>query len=88
MLVGAEVVDPECRLLGNGRERGVFLLGLDHPERKAVDEEQIIAAAGIERDFAERDTAGGGGIESLVVLVRPTRGDEERVDFFAGNGFG
>jgi hypothetical protein len=34
-------------LLGDGRKRGALLLGLDHAEGNAVDEEEIVAATGL-----------------------------------------
>jgi hypothetical protein len=75
-------------LLGDGGEGGAGFLGLDHAEGQAIDEEEIIAAAGRERDLAEGDAAGGGGVIGAIILDGPAGGDEESVDFFAGGGFG
>jgi hypothetical protein len=41
-----------------------------------------------ERAFAEGDAAGGGGVESPVVLDGQACGNEEGVDLFAGLLFG
>ena len=84
-----EALPLERRLRGDGGKRRAFFFGLNHAERNAVDEEQAIAATGLERDLAEGDAAGGGGVEGPVVLDGPARGDEEGVDFSraAASGF-
>ena len=75
-------------LLGDGGKRGAFFFGLDHAERDAINEEEVVAAAGLERNLAERDAAGGGRVESLVVLDGPIGSREHRVDRDAGLGLG
>ncbi len=64
---------------------GSFLASINRAERGR--REQVIAATGLERDFAVGDAAGGGGAEGLVALDGPARGDEGWADFFAGGGF-
>jgi len=75
-------------LLGDAGERGAGLLGFDHANRLAADEEQIIAGAGLELDFAEGDAGTGGKVDGFDILNDPAGRDELGVDLLAGLGFG
>ena len=52
-----------ARLLSDGGERGAFPLRLDDADRRAVHEEEVIAPAGNEGDFTQRDAAAGRKVE-------------------------
>jgi hypothetical protein len=59
-------------------------------ERKGVDEQQVIAATGLERDLAEGDAAGGGGVEGPGSLGWPSpryRGGRRFFSRVAASGF-
>ena len=58
-------------LLGDTAQKRAFLLGFNDADRFAVNEQEIIAGAGFERDFAEGDAAPGGKINLDVVLNGP-----------------
>ena len=58
-------------LIGDTRKRGACFLGLDDADRLAVDEQQVVAAAALQRHFAQRDAAPGGEVERLVILNDP-----------------
>lgn len=69
------------QFLGLGGLAGEEVLGLE------IDEEQVVAGAGFERDFAEGDATAGGEINGFVVLNDPAGRDELSVDLGAGLGF-
>ena len=71
-------------LIGDGGERGAYLLGFNYAESFAVHEEQVIAGTGLERRLAQRDAASGGWIELLVILNDPAARNELRIDLLAG----
>ena len=73
-----------ARLLGDGRERGAFLLRLDDTERMAIHEQQVIAGAGLQRNFTQRDAAAGGKIHRLEILNDPAGRDEHRINLLTG----
>jgi hypothetical protein len=75
-------------LLCNTGEQRAFRLRLDYTERLAIDEQQVIAASGLERNFTQRNTARGGRIELRIVLYHPAAGDKLRINFLAGLLFG
>jgi len=54
----------------------------------AIDQEQVVAGAGLERDFAEDDAATGGEIDGPVILNNPAGRDELSVDLLAGESLG
>ena len=71
-------------LLGNARQQRAFLLGFDDADGLAIDQQQVIAGAGLERCFAQRDALPGGEIHRLVILRGPAGRDELGVDLLAG----
>ena len=58
-------------LLGDTAQERAFLFGFNDADRFAVNEQEIIAGAGFERDFAEGDAAPGRKINFGVVLNGP-----------------
>ena len=63
-------------------ERRPFRLGLDHPGRLAVEEEQIIHAAVrlFQGELAHRHAGTSAEVQRLLALDRPPRSDELLVD--------
>lgn len=74
-------------LVGHGRQGCSPFLGFDYADGVAVNDEQIVAAAGIERYLAQSDTATSRQIHRFVILHDPPGGDELSVDLLAGFGF-
>ena len=81
---GREACGVAPRLVGDDGERGANLLCLNHAESFPIHEQQVIARAGRERDFAQRDAATSGKVHLLVILNDPAAGRELRVDLLAG----
>jgi hypothetical protein len=52
-------------LPGDAGERGAGFFGFDHADRDAVNEEQVVAGAAFERDFAQGDAAGCAEVSCL-----------------------
>ena len=74
-------------LLGDARQESAFLLGLNDADPFAIDEQEIVAGAGFQRHFAQRDAASRGRIELFVVLNDPPARNELRVNLPAGKFF-
>ena len=68
-------------LIGYRREERALIFRLYDAERFAIHEQQIIATARFERDFAESNAAGCGRIVLLVILHRPAAGKELLIRF-------
>ena len=63
-------------------QRRPFRLGLDHPRRLAVQEEQIVHAAVrlFQSELAHRHAGTSAEVQRLLALDRPPRSDELLVD--------
>ena len=72
------------RLIGDDRERGAFLLRLEHAESHAVHEQEIVTRTGLERHFAQRNPPPCGEVHRLEILHHPAARSELRVDLLAG----
>ena len=75
-------------LLGDTRKEGALLFGLGNANGLAVHNQQVIAGAGFERDFAQGDPASGRGVKIAVILNHPAGSAELRVNLPAGELFG
>ncbi len=64
------------RLFGHAGQQRAGLLGFDHADGLAVHQQKIIARAGFQRNFPQRDAPPGPGIELLVVLDHPAAGGQ------------
>lgn len=53
-----------------------------------IDEEQIVAGAGLERNLTNGDAVAGGEIDLLAIRHNPAGRDELGVDVFACGSFG
>jgi hypothetical protein len=71
-------------LVRDSGECRAFLLGFNHAQRLAVHKQQIVTRAGLERRFAQRNAASGGGVKLLVILYDPAARNQLRVDLPAG----
>jgi hypothetical protein len=71
-------------LFGDGGKGRALLLGFDNTQGFTIHEQEIIARAGGERNFAQRNATAGGEINGLVVLNDPARRDEHRINLLAG----
>lgn len=79
-----EILRVVARLLGDAGEQRALLFRLDHADGPAIHEQEVIARAGFQRSFAQRDATTGGGIELPVILNDPAGRGELRVDLLAG----
>ncbi len=77
-----------ARLLGDAGKQRALLLRLDHADGLAIHEQEVIARAGFQRRFAQRDATAGRGIELPVILNDPAGRGELRVDLLASALFG
>ena len=75
MLTGLALLVP-CIAVGVRR--------LHDTDRFALNEEEIVAGAGLQRRFADSDAQAGERVELLVVLNQPARGGKLHVDQLTG----
>jgi hypothetical protein len=75
------------RLLGHARQGSARRLGLDHAARLARDDQEIVAGAGRQGEFAHRDAEGGETVQVGAILHHPARRRELPVDDRAGPCF-
>ena len=71
-------------LLGDNGKRRARLFRFDDAQGFAIHEQEIIAWAGVERNFAQRNAASGGKIHRFEILHDPTGREEHRINLLAG----
>lgn len=72
------------RLFGHAAEGHAGFLGFDDAGGFAVYEQQVVAEAGVDGEFADGYAEGGCAVEGVAVLEEPTGIQQELVDFLAG----
>ena len=73
-----------ARLLGDAGEECALLLRFDHARGLTIDEEEVVAGAGLEGSFTNRDAPTRERVELPVVLNDPPGSDELLIDLLAG----
>lgn len=76
------------RLLRHGGKGRADFLGLDHSDGLTVHQQEVIAAAGLQRNLADGNALSGAEVDGAVVLYHPATGNQHRVDLLTGEGFG
>lgn len=72
-------------LVRHAGERSSFVLGFHHPDSLAIDEEQVICFAGVQRELAHGNPARCEQIEVPARLDDPAASFQLLVDILAGN---
>ncbi|MCY1440647.1 hypothetical protein D9M71_569310 [compost metagenome] len=67
---------------------GILGLGLDHANRRTLDEQDVVGRANAGLPFAYSDTDAGAEVDFLLGLHNPASSGELCVDFVAGELFG